>query len=89
MRYILVQINRILRENSFNYLNEHIIKSLDSFFSTAEDNFTDDIYYHQESSELHLNINDVSDPNSMLVFAYHGQTRTGAHKVSFVSSIQC
>lgn len=88
MRYVLVQIHQILREYSHDYLNEHIIKSLDSFFSEAEDNFIDEIYYQQESSSLHLNINDVSDPNVMLVFAYHGQTRTGAHKVSYVGCIK-
>ena len=88
MRYVLVQIHQILSEYSRDYLTEHIIKSLDDFFSTAEDNFIDEIYYQQESSSLHLNINDVSDPNVMLVFAYHGQTRTGAHKVSYVGRIK-
>lgn len=88
MRYILVQINQVLREYSRYYLNEHIIKSLDEFFSTAEDNFIDEMYLQQDSDFLNLNINDVSDPNSMLVFAYHGQTRTGAHKLSYVSRIK-
>ena len=88
MRYVLVQIHQILREYSHDYLTEHIIKSLDDFFSSAEDNFIDEIYYQQESSSLHLNINDVSDPSVMLVFAYHGQTRTGAHKVSYVGRIK-
>lgn len=88
MRYVLVHIQQILREYSHDYLTEHIIKSLDSFFSEAEDNFIDEIYYRQESSSLHLNINDVSDPDCMLVFAYNGQTRTGAHKVSYVGRIK-
>lgn len=88
MRYVLIQIHQILSEYRRDYLTEHIIKSLDSFFSEAEDNFIDEIYYQQESSSLHLNINDVSDPNVMLVFAYHGQTRTGAHKVSYVGRIK-
>ena len=88
MRYILVQVTQILREYSHDYLTEHIIKSLDSFFRTAEHNFIDEIYYQQEFRSLHLNINDVSDPNVMLVFAYHGQTRTGAHKVSYVGRIK-
>lgn len=88
MRYVLVKIHQILLEYSDDYLTEHIIKSLDSFFSEAEDNFIDEVYYQQESTALHLNINDVSDPNVMLVFAYHGQTRTGAHKVSYVWRIK-
>lgn len=88
MRYVLVQIHQILREYSTDYLTEHIIKSLDSFFSEAEDNFIDEIYYQQESSSLHININDVADPDSMLVFNYIGQTRTGAHKVYYVGSIK-
>lgn len=88
MRYVLVKIHQILLEYSDDYLTEHIIKSLDSFFSEAEDNFIDEVYYKQESTALHLNINDVSDPNVMLVFAYHGQTRTGAHKVSYVGRIK-
>lgn len=88
MRYVLIQIHQILSEYSRDYLTEHIIKSLDSFFSEAEDNFIDEIYYQHESSSIHLNINDVSDPNVMLVFAYHGQTRTGAHKVSYVGRIK-
>lgn len=88
MRYQLVQIQNILKEYSRDYLNEHIIKSLEAFFKDADEKFLDDIYYQQDSSFPHININDVANPDAMLIFAYHGQTRTGAYNVSYVGRIK-
>lgn len=79
MRYALRKKDKIASVYSEAYLNEHIIKSLDSHFDKCDDeHITDDISqegYASRSGEEYplLRINDLSDDNAMLEFAVIGQ----------------
>lgn len=91
MRYVLIEIDKTIRENSREYIEEHIIESLDEYFSKAKENFVEDLYelYMPDgSSRLCLNINDVANKNAMLIIAYNGKTFYGAHRVSYVDRIK-
>lgn len=79
MRYALRKQDKIASVYSEAYLNEHIIKSLDSYFGKCDDErITDDIsqegYASRTGGNYHLlRINDLSDDNAMLEFAVIGQ----------------
>lgn len=90
MHYILVDIHITLREYSPTYIREHVIKSLDRYFSKADEKFVNDLYSLdlEDGSALCFNINDVANPDTMLILAYHGKTSNGAHKVSYVNRIK-
>lgn len=79
MRYALRKQDKIASVYSKAYLNNHIIKSLDSYFGNSNDErITDDISqerYATQTGECYplLRINDLSDDNAMLEFAVIGQ----------------
>ena len=77
MRYALRKQDKIAAVLGSDYLNEHIIKSLDDYFKRQEyeqiiDCIESAYTYTSELSEISypvLRINDVSDDNAMLEFA--------------------
>lgn len=75
MRYALRKQAKIASVYSEDYLNKHIIKSLDSYFgNTSDEHITDDISqegYVTSTGEDYpiLKVNDLSDDNAMLEFA--------------------
>lgn len=78
MRYALRKKDKIASVYSDQYLNDHIIKSLESYFSTYDDSdITETLEDADTIDNLNypiLRINDVSDDNCMLEFAVLGQT---------------
>lgn len=79
MRYALRKQDKIAAAMSEDYLANHILKSLDSFFANGDD---DQIIgaieldvYQTISGESYavLRVNDLADDNAMLEFAVVGQ----------------
>nr|DAL48477.1 MAG TPA_asm: hypothetical protein [Caudoviricetes sp.] len=93
MRYALRKQNKIASVYSEAYLNNHIIKSLDSYFGNSNDErITDDISqerYATQTGESYplLRINDLSDDNAMLEFAVIGQ-QYDVLKLSFLGRMK-
>lgn len=80
MRYALRNQDKISSVYSAAYLNDHIIKSLDSYFgNTNDDRIIEDISqegFATKTGEDYpvLRINDISDNNAMLEFVVLRQT---------------
>lgn len=76
MRYALRKQAKIASVYSEDYLNKHIIKSLDSYFgNTSDEHITDDISqegYVTSTGEDYpiLKVNDLSDDNAIGVCRY-------------------
>ncbi len=93
MRYALRKQAKIASVYSEDYLNKHIIKSLDSYFgNTSDEHITDDISqegYVSRAGEDYplLRINDLSDNNAMLEFAVIGQ-QYDVLKLSFLGRMK-
>lgn len=79
MRYTLRKQDRIASVYSEAYLNEHIIKSLNSYFgNTKNERIIDDISqegYVSRTGEDYpiLRVNDLADDNAMLEFTVIGK----------------
>ena len=92
MRYALRKQAKIASVYSEDYLNKHIIKSLDSYFgNTSDEHITDDISqegYVTSTGEDYpiLKVNDLSDDNAMLEFAVIG-LECDILKLSFLGRI--
>lgn len=93
MRYALRKQAKIASVYSEDYLNKHIIKSLDSYFgNTSDEHITDDISqkgYVTSTGEDYpiLKVNDLSDDNAMLEFAVIG-LECDILKLSFLGRIK-
>lgn len=93
MRYALRKQDKIASVYSEAYLNNHIIKSLDSYFGNSNDErITDNISqerYAIQTGESYplLRINDLSDDNAMLEFAVIGQ-QYDVLKLSFLGRMK-
>lgn len=93
MRYALRKQAKIASVYSEDYLNKHIIKSLDSYFgNTSDEHITDDISqegYVSRAGEDYplLRINDLLDNNAMLEFAVIGQ-QYDVLKLSFLGRMK-
>ena len=93
MRYALRKQAKIASVYSEDYLNKHIIKSLDSYFgNTSDEHITDDISqegYVTSTGEDYplLRINDLLDNNAMLEFAVIGQ-QYDVLKLSFLGRMK-
>ena len=78
MRFALRKKDKIASVYSDQYLNDHIIKSLESYFSTYDDSdITETLEDADTIDNLNypiLRINDVADDRCMLEFAILGQT---------------
>jgi hypothetical protein len=78
MRYSLRNKQKIAAAYSEDYLNKHIIASLDKYFTQSDEQITDDamqeFYTTSNGSEYPLlRVNDVADENSMIEVAIVGQ----------------
>ena len=79
MRYALRKLDKIASAMGEDYLNNHILKSLDKFFTVNDDdNVISSIEldaYQTQSGESYavLRTNDISDDNAILEFAVVGQ----------------
>ena len=79
MRYALRKQDKIAAAIGDDYLKNHILKSLDSFFRKSNDeciiSSVELDTYHTESGESYavLRVNDLADDNAMLEFAVVGQ----------------
>ena len=91
MRYALRKQAKIASVYSEDYLNKHIIKSLDSYFgNTSDEHITDDISQEGTSTGEDypiLKVNDLSDDNAMLEFAVIG-LECDILKLSFLGRIK-
>ena len=93
MRYALRNQDKISSVYSAAYLNDHIIKSLDSYFgNTNDDRIIEDISqegYVTSTGEDYpiLKVNDLSDDNAMLEFAVIG-LECDILKLSFLGRIK-
>lgn len=95
MRYALRKQDKIASVYSESYLKDHIIKSLNNYFSVTDDyEITGQIEtgetYTCNGSEIEypvLIINDVSDVDSMLEFAIVGQ-QYDVLKLSFLGRMK-
>jgi len=78
MRYALRKKDKIASVYSEGYLNDHIIQSLNRYFSTHNDSeIAETIEIADKVDNTNypiLRINDVADDNCMLEFAVLGQT---------------
>jgi hypothetical protein len=78
MRYALRKKDKIASAYSEQYLNDHIIQSLNRYFSTHNDSeIAETIEIADKVDNINypiLRINDVADDNCMLEFAVLGQT---------------
>lgn len=78
MRYALRKKDKIASVYSDQYLNDHIIQSLNTYFKIHNDSdITETLEDADTMDNLNypiLRINDVSDDNCMLEFAVLGQT---------------
>lgn len=92
MRYALRKLDKIASAMGEDYLNNHILKSLDSFFTVNDDdNVISSIEldaYQTQSGESYavLRVNDVDD-NAMLEFAVIGQ-QYDVLKLSFLGRMK-
>lgn len=70
-KYTLRNQEKIANVLSQDYLNNHILKSLDSFFSMGLDDISNfvDGETTQNGKYILLRINDISDADAMLEFA--------------------
>lgn len=79
MRYALRKQDKIAAAIGDDYLKNHILKSLDSFFRKSNDeciiSSVELDTYQTESGESYavLRVNDLADDNAMLEFAVVGQ----------------
>lgn len=78
MRYSLRNKEKIAAAYSEAYLNEHLIASLDKYFTQSDDKITDDamqeFFKTSNGAEYPLlRINDVADEDAMVEFAVVGQ----------------
>lgn len=91
MRYALRKLDKIASAMGEDYLNNHILKSLDSFFTVNDDdNVISSIdAYQTQSGESYavLRVNDISDDNDMLEFAVIGQ-QYDVLKLSFLGRMK-
>ena len=93
MRYALRNQDKISSVYSAAYLNDHIIKSLDSYFgNTNDDRIIEDISqegFATKTGEDYpvLRINDLLDNNAMLEFAVIGQ-QYDVLKLSFLGRMK-
>lgn len=93
MRYALRKLDKIASAMGEDYLNNHILKSLDSFFTVNDDdNVISSIEldaYQTQSGESYavLRVNDVSDDNAILEFAVIGQ-QYDVLKLSFLGRMK-
>jgi hypothetical protein len=93
MRYALRKQDKIASVYSEAYLNNHILKSLDSYFENSNDErITDDISQERYATQTResyplLRINDLSDNNAMLEFAVIGQ-QYDVLKLSFLGRMK-
>ena len=78
MRYALRKKDKIASVYSEGYLNDHIIQSLNRYFSTHNDSeIAETIEIADKVDNMNypiLRINDVADDNCILEFAAIGQT---------------
>ena len=91
MRYALRKKDKIASVYSEGYLNDHIIQSLNRYFSTHNDSeIAETIEIADKVDNINypvLRINDVADDRCMLEFAILGQTYN-VIKLSFLGRIK-
>ncbi len=93
MRYALRKLDKIASAMGKEYLNNHILKSLNNFFAqNDDDNVISSIEldaYQTQSGESYavLRVNDISDDNDMLEFAVIGQ-QYDVLKLSFLGRMK-
>lgn len=92
MRYALRKLDKIASAMGEDYLNNHILKSLDSFFTVNDDIIISSIEldaYQTQSGESYavLRVNDVSDDNAIIEFAVVGQ-QYDVLKLSFLGRMK-
>lgn len=72
MRYALRNQDKIADRFGDDYLQQHIVASLDAFFKTAKE-ITTDVFIEAGNVQMPvLSVNDVADDNCMLDFAITG-----------------
>lgn len=75
MRYALRNQDKIAAAYSTNYLQQHLLDSLNKFFETVDEDALNDYWIVNIPNERYpiLRINDIADEDCMLEFAIIGR----------------
>lgn len=89
MRYALRNQNKIAAAYSTNYLQQHLLDSLNKFFETVDEDALNDYWIVNIPNERYpiLRINDIADEDCMLEFAIIGR-QYGILKLAFLGRMK-